>query len=74
MVESVADIVGVLEAAEPQKKVDLYDGLGLSLTNEPSKRRVLVEADLGGVRTVRVGGPTATKCHPEWRLRLWSEA
>ncbi len=56
MVESVADIVGVLEAAEPQKKADLYDGPGLSLTYEQSKRRVLVEADLGGVRPVGVGG------------------
>jgi site-specific DNA recombinase len=56
IVESLSDLVGVLEAAEPQKKAELYDSLGLSLTYEPSKRRVLVEADLGGVRQVRVGG------------------
>lgn len=49
-----------------------YDGLGLSLTYGPSKRRVRVEADLGCVRTVRVGGPKSSKCHPEWRLRPWS--
>jgi len=56
LVESVGDLVRVLEAADPQKKADLYESLGLSLTYEPSKRRVLVEADLSGVRPVRVGG------------------
>jgi site-specific DNA recombinase len=56
MVESLGDLVGVLQAADPQKKSALYQSLGLSLTYEPSKRRVLVEADLGGVRPVRVGG------------------
>ncbi|HKI28296.1 MAG TPA: recombinase family protein, partial [Actinomycetota bacterium] len=56
IVESIADLVGVLEAAEPAKKAALYESLGLALTYEPRKRRVLVEADLGGVRPVRVGG------------------
>ena len=56
IIESLADLVGVLEAAEPAKKSALYDSLGLALTYEPNRRRVLVEADLGGVRTVRVGG------------------
>ena len=54
MVEIVGDLV--LEAADPTKKAALYESLGLALTYEPSKRRVLVEADLGGVRPVRVGG------------------
>jgi hypothetical protein len=71
IVESLGDVVGVLEAADPQKKAELYDSLGLSLTYEPSKRRVLVEADLGGVRPVRVGGPNSPNCHPEWRVRPW---
>jgi site-specific DNA recombinase len=56
MVESLADLVGALEAAEPAKKAALYESFGLSLSYQPSKRRVLVEADLSGVRTVRVGG------------------
>ncbi len=56
MVESLGGLVGVLSAAEPAKKAALYESLGLTLTYEPSKRRVLVEADLGGVRPVRVGG------------------
>jgi len=56
MVESLGNLADVLEAAEPHKKADLYDNLGLSLTYEPSTRRVLVEADLVGVRPVRVGG------------------
>lgn len=56
VVESIADLVSVLEAAEPAKKAALYESLGLALTFEPSKRRVLVEADLSGVRPVRVGG------------------
>ena len=71
MVESIADLMSVLEAAEPAKKAALYESLGLALTYEPSKRRVLVEADLSGVRSVRVGGPRAPKCHPEWRVRPW---
>ena len=56
MVESFGDLVGVLSAAEPAKKAALYESLGLALTSEPRKRRVLVEADLSGVRPVRVGG------------------
>jgi DNA invertase Pin-like site-specific DNA recombinase len=56
MIESLEDLVGVLEVAEPQKKSALYESLGLALTYAPSKRRVLVEANLGGVRPVRVGG------------------
>ena len=71
MVESIADLMSVLEAAEPAKKAALYESLGLALTYEPSKRRVLVEADLSGVRPVRVGGPRTPKCHPEWRVRPW---
>jgi hypothetical protein len=58
MVESITDLVGVLEAAEPAKKAALYESLGLALPYEPSKRRVLVGADLSGVRSVRVGGAT----------------
>jgi hypothetical protein len=56
MVESLGDLVSVLQAAEPRRKAALYESLGLALTYEPSKRRVLVEADLGGIRPVRVGG------------------
>jgi DNA invertase Pin-like site-specific DNA recombinase len=56
MIESLEDPVGVLGAAEPAKKAALYESLGLALRYEPSKRRVLVEADLRGVRPVRVGG------------------
>lgn len=56
LVDELGDLVSVLEAAEPQKKADLYESLGLRLTYEPTKQRVLVEADLGGVRMVRVGG------------------
>ena len=39
MVESLGDLVGVLEKAEPAKRAVLYTSLGLSLTYEPSKRR-----------------------------------
>lgn len=51
----MGDLVGVLEATDSKKKTDLYESLGLSLLYEPTERRVLVEADLGGVRPVRVG-------------------
>ena len=64
MVESVADLVGLLQAANAQKRAALYQSLGLSLIYEPSKRSVLVEADLGGVRPVRVGGPWRTVTTP----------
>lgn len=74
MIKSLGDLVGVLEAAEPQKKAALYENLGLALKYEPSERRVLVEADLGGVRPVGVGGPRTPKCHPEWRVRPWPPA
>jgi len=64
LVANLGILVGVLEAAEPQKKADLYESLGLSLTYEPTKQRVLVEADLGGVHMVRVGGPSGTSHTP----------
>ena len=56
MVKSVADLVGLMQAANAEKRAALYQSLRLSLIYEPSKRSVLVEADLGGVRPVRVGG------------------
>ena len=56
MVESVSDLIGVLGAAEPARKAALYESLGLKLTYDQNERRVLVEADLSGMRTVRVGG------------------
>jgi site-specific DNA recombinase len=56
LVDSLSDLVSVLEATEPAKKSALYESLGLSLTYEPSKRKVLVEADLSGVHPVGVGG------------------
>ncbi|MEX0832350.1 MAG: hypothetical protein WD276_00520 [Actinomycetota bacterium] len=56
MIERLGDLAGVLKAAEPVKNAALYENLGLPLTYGPGKRRMLVEADLSGVRTVRVGG------------------
>ena len=56
IIESVGDLVGVLESADQAKKAALYESLGLALIYEPATRRVLVEADLSGVRPVRVGG------------------
>jgi hypothetical protein len=46
----------VLQASELAKMAALFESLGLSLTYEPSERRVVVEVDLNGVREVRVGG------------------
>jgi hypothetical protein len=56
MVENLEDLVGVVSAAEPAKTAALYESLGLTLEHEPSTRRVLLEADLGGERPVGVGG------------------
>jgi site-specific DNA recombinase len=58
MVESLGDLVRVLQAAAPAKKAALHESLGLTLTHDLNERRVLVEADFSGVRTVRVGGGT----------------
>ena len=58
MIESIGDFVGVLESADPEKKAAFYESLGLNLIYELSRRRVLVEADLGGARPVGVGGGT----------------
>jgi hypothetical protein len=67
------DLIGVLRAAEPQKKAELYGELGLNLMYEPNARRVLVGADLSRVRMVRVGGASGTndQSNPDWRLRPW---
>lgn len=56
LVESLGDLVGVLAAAEPQKKAELYAELGLTLTYEPAGRRILTEADLSWCAQDRVGG------------------
>jgi hypothetical protein len=56
LVESLGDLVGVLGAAEPQKKAELYAELGLRLTYEPEGRRVLTAADLSRCAQDRVGG------------------
>jgi hypothetical protein len=58
--QSLSDLVAVLGAAEAEKKAELYAELGLGLTYQPNGRTVLVEADLSGVRKVRVGGATRT--------------
>jgi site-specific DNA recombinase len=56
LVESLGDVTRVLQRAEPQKRADLYDSLGLSLTYEPDELKVRVEADLTRGDKVRVGG------------------
>jgi hypothetical protein len=63
MIGSLGDLVGVLETAEPAKKAALYESLGLALKYEPCKRRVLVEAGLGRVRPVGVGGRFEPQLH-----------
>jgi site-specific DNA recombinase len=71
MVESLGDLVGVLRAADRRGRPIFTTVSGSAFTYEPSKRRVLMEADLGRVRPVRVGGPKSPNCHPGWRLRPW---
>lgn len=71
LVERFGDVTEVLNVSEPQKKADLYESLGLILTYLPRDRKVLVEADLSGVRMVRVGGPKSRSCHPDWRVQPW---
>jgi site-specific DNA recombinase len=55
LVEELGDLVRVLDRADPAKKAQLYESLGLNLVFHPEDRRVVVEADLGMCR-VRVGG------------------
>jgi thiol-disulfide isomerase/thioredoxin len=55
LVEELGDLVRVLEQADPAKKAELYESLGLNLVYHAEDRRVTVEADLDMCR-VRVGG------------------
>lgn len=73
LVGELGDLVRVIEQADPRKKAELYESLGLTLTYEPEERKVLVEADLGRGVQDRVGGPDGTDGHssPEWRLKPW---
>lgn len=56
LVQSLGDIINVLASADARKRAELYASLGLSMTYQPGQSRVVVEADLGRVPTVRVGG------------------
>jgi site-specific DNA recombinase len=55
LVEELGDLIKVLEQADPAKKAELYESLGLNLVYHPQDRQVTVEADLSMCR-VRVGG------------------
>ncbi|MGH2573118.1 MAG: alpha/beta fold hydrolase [Actinomycetota bacterium] len=70
LIEGLGDLIRVLEQADPAKKAELYESLGLNLVYHPIDRRVAVEADLSMCR-VRVGGPIGMNCHPDWRLQTW---
>jgi site-specific DNA recombinase len=56
LVDSLGDVTRVLRRAEPQKKADLYQSLGLGVKYMPDERKVRVEADLNRGDKVRVGG------------------
>ncbi len=56
LVDALRDIVGVLAAADPEDKSELYAQLGVSLSYDPTGN-VTVKAEPRGV-TVRVGGGT----------------
>lgn len=56
LVDALRDLVGVLAAADPKDKSELYAQLGVSLSYDPSGN-VTVRAEPRGV-TVRVGGGT----------------
>ncbi len=58
LVDALRDIVGVLAAADPEDKSELYAQLGVSLSYDPAGN-VTVKAEPRGV-TVRVGGATRT--------------
>ncbi|HEU5420199.1 MAG TPA: hypothetical protein VFV41_21085, partial [Streptosporangiaceae bacterium] len=47
VVESLADLPGLLSAADPADKADIYTGIGLRLTYQPDPRSVLAEVRLG---------------------------
>jgi hypothetical protein len=54
LVDSLGDVTRVLRRAEPQKKADLYEGLGL--TYDQDERKVRVEAETARGDKVGVGG------------------
>jgi hypothetical protein len=43
VVESLANLPGLLSAADPADKADIYAGIGLRLTYQPEPRSVLAE-------------------------------
>ena len=51
-------MIAVLASADPQKRAELYEALGLRLTWHPDHKKVLVEAQPARVLAERVGGGT----------------
>jgi hypothetical protein len=68
LVDALRDIVGVLAAADPADKSELYAQLGVSLSYDPTGN-VTVKAEPRGV-TVRVGGGTGPADTPTVRWAL----
>jgi DNA invertase Pin-like site-specific DNA recombinase len=56
LIEGLGDVATVLAAADPAKKADLYETLGLRLVYQPTDSVVVVEATM--CATARVGGGT----------------
>ncbi|MGH2555707.1 MAG: hypothetical protein ACRDHO_08345 [Actinomycetota bacterium] len=64
LIDSLGDVTRILSRAEPLRKADLYESLGVGLTYEPDERKVLVEANLTRGDKVRVGGASRTVSTP----------
>lgn len=63
LIEGLGDMVAVLASADPQKRAELYEALGLRLTWHPDDKKVLVEAQPARVLAERVGGGDSLSRH-----------
>lgn len=68
LVLALHDIAAVLATADPQDRAEVYAELGVSVTYDPVRRLVAVEA--APCTTERVGGPT--NANFDWRVNPWS--
>ena len=64
LIEGLGDMVAVLSSADPQKRAELFEALGLRLTWHPDDKKVLVEAQPARVLISGVGGGTCTLTPP----------
>lgn len=69
MIDRLGDVAAVLGAADTPMKARFYGSLGVELTYQPTRQRVLVEASPWALERVR-GGSSTIRTWPEIRGEL----